>query len=367
MDKDIGNFTEPVLRVCPVPRHVVGFIGGNHGARPRDHVEVQHHDYEAEYDPSDPYSEWRVFQKSLKTFGHYLEIIQMHLDEIQFGATNWAYLLPNKRFGGFYIDNGRKPKRTQLDRAMRAYRVLEGMDLTYEVYGHLLRGDGTVIGLVTEAAKGRMIKLSDRQLIYSAICTIQRRGCLYRGCGTNRFMISPEGKVRLLELFSLIPYSREHLRELEKDAELWHWEELAELFEEFKTHGRYGDWPERPLGGLFLYPSPNFFITYHIPLWEGFELVPWADSERVNSRQTRRRTITSDSASSSITEISSGSDVEDRPLNALEISLYRSSRGTQRAARIIFHPYRTTGNRDNTLMIGYDNTGSSRSRHVNRN
>lgn len=27
----------------------------------------------------------------------------MHLDEIQFGATNWAYLLPNKQYGGFYI------------------------------------------------------------------------------------------------------------------------------------------------------------------------------------------------------------------------------------------------------------------------
>lgn len=84
MDKDIGNFTEPVLRVCPVPRHVVGFIGGNHGTCPRYllwkdgkeiTVEVQRHDYEAEYDPTDPYSEWRVFQKSLKTFGHYLEII----------------------------------------------------------------------------------------------------------------------------------------------------------------------------------------------------------------------------------------------------------------------------------------------------
>lgn len=272
---------------------------------------------------------------------------------------------------------------------MRAYRVLEGMDLTYEVYGHLLRSDGTVIGLVTEAAKGRMIKLSDRLLIYSTISTIQGRGCLYRGCGTNRFMISPEGKVRLLEVFSLVRYPREQVRKLEKDAELWHWAELAELFEEFKTHGRYGDCrlppdrfttspknlqliaplpgPERPLGGLFLYPSPNFFITYHIPLWEGFELVPWADSKRVNNRQPRRRTITSGSDSSSITEVSSGSDVEDRPLNALEISLYRQPRGTQRAARIIFHPYRTTRNRSEALMLGYDNTGGSRSSHVSRN
>ncbi len=46
----------------------------------------------------------------------------------------------------------------QLDRAMYAYRALVGMDLSFELYGHLLRKDGTVIGLVSEAGKRKAYK-----------------------------------------------------------------------------------------------------------------------------------------------------------------------------------------------------------------
>lgn len=167
-----------------------------------------------------------------------------------------------------------------LNKAMIGARALDGLDLTYEVYGHLVGDDGSIIGLVTEAATGRMIGLSDMALVYNTISKIQNRGFLYRGCGTNRFMIQ-DGKVRLIELNCITPYSDR--TELEKDAERWHWQELQELFEKFRTNGQYGEhaippsrftssWrkielicpirsPELPLGGILL--RRTFFRAYH--------------------------------------------------------------------------------------------------------
>ena len=247
---------------------------------------------------------------------------------------------------------------------MYAYRALMGMDLSFELYGHLLRKDGTVIGLVSEAGKGRLINLLDRTLIYRTIANLQNRGCLYRGCGTNQFMISADGKVRLLELFSLIPYSAKKLPKLEKDAELWHWKELGELFDELKTHGPFGNYrfppdrftatpkqlqliippigPERPLGGIFLYTSPNFFHTYRIPNWEGFQLIHNRHrAGRSNFNQIANITETCCTDSDTASEISSSSDTGDRPLMITEGLQFRMRRGAVRSHNA-FHPYRIT-------------------------
>ena len=79
------TFTDPIHDVCPIPRNLVGLLGGNHGSRPRYllgrngqeiTVEVPYHDYHPEYDSNDSeYSEWKLFVKSKRTFAHYLEII----------------------------------------------------------------------------------------------------------------------------------------------------------------------------------------------------------------------------------------------------------------------------------------------------
>jgi len=47
---------------------------------------------------------------------------------------------------------------------MYGYRAVQGLDVTFEVLGHLISKDGTVIGLVSKAAWGRMIKPSDAAL-----------------------------------------------------------------------------------------------------------------------------------------------------------------------------------------------------------
>lgn len=84
-DEQDTTFTDPIHDVCPIPRDVVGLLGGDHGSRPRYllwrngqeiTVEVPYHNYESEYDPDNSeYSEWKLFVKSKRTFAHYLEII----------------------------------------------------------------------------------------------------------------------------------------------------------------------------------------------------------------------------------------------------------------------------------------------------
>lgn len=130
---------------------------------------------------------------------------------------------------------------------MHGYNYAQGLDLTFKVYGHLVdRNDHKrILGLVSEAAFGRSIQCSDKNLIFSAISRLQARGCIYKGCLTNRFMIADD-KVRFLEL-NLITRPYRNLddprswEKLEVDAQQFHWNELDRLFEELVEFGQYGN------------------------------------------------------------------------------------------------------------------------------
>lgn len=169
---------------------------------------------------------------------------------------------------------------------MFGYRLLEGMDMTFDFYGHLVGADGEIKGIVSEAAWGRMITADDFPRVYRAVAKVQRRGLLYKACLTNRFMVA-NNKVRLLDLAMIDPRYALNPVMLETEAEHWHWWELTRLFHEIKTIGPYGKFrapfhrfrstyedleclplppsPERPLGGIMLYP--NFFANHYIDPW----------------------------------------------------------------------------------------------------
>jgi len=189
-----------------------------------------------------------------------------------------------------------------LNRGMYGYRAVQDLDVTFGVLGHLISTDGTIIGLVSEAAWGRMVRLSDAALIYKTIAEVQNRGIIYKGCLTNRFMIA-DGKVRLVELNCITPY--EDKQKVLEDADSWHWNELGELFHELRTLGPYGrlrfpalhlfstykDFqfflpyprPDLPFGGILSYPI--FFGTWDI---EAFPEFKRAECEPEN-RPTRER------------------------------------------------------------------------------
>ncbi|KAF8174868.1 hypothetical protein BJ912DRAFT_1046402 [Pholiota molesta] len=333
---------QPIPDACPIPRGIVAWIGGiieeEHPSfalwRDKEQIIIEakgEMSCAKGLDPNDPHFDWKLGCAVTKRYSDFLEVIQGLLQYIDFRKTNRGYLQKDRN-GQYYIKQKDIPPRYKvlsppwatyipereveftvwgtcsdrrgiwkgkkvdimyewndieiwaLDQAMTGARALDGhgLDLTYEVYGHLVGDDGSVIGLVTEAATGRMIGLSDMALVYNAISKIQNRGFLYRGCGTNRFMIQ-DGKIRLIELNCITPYSLSNRAQLEKDAERWHWQELQELFEKFRTNGQYGEhaippsrftssWkkieliypiysPELPLGGILL--RRTFFRAYH--------------------------------------------------------------------------------------------------------
>lgn len=168
---------------------------------------------------------------------------------------------------------------------MYGYRAAQGLDLTYEVYGHLMGRDGAIIGLVSEAANGRMICSTDKALVYMSITKLQNAGILYRACYTNQFMIQ-DGKIRLIELNGIVKY--ESREQLVTDAERWHWQSLDELFQEFEIYGEIGyyrrpatrfrtSWkdlyyvlpkfsPGRPMGGI-LYYIQCFHDDFNVNRW----------------------------------------------------------------------------------------------------
>ncbi|KAF9529152.1 hypothetical protein CPB83DRAFT_883110 [Crepidotus variabilis] len=421
---DFGVRFYPIPRICPIPRNVVSLIGGCTGGCPTFVLYLNGRELVVQapanpvgfgtiddFDKDHPFWDWLVAERDAKVYAHYLEIIQTLLSQVEFGKTNWAYLTYSNRKGpggGYQLTQRHRPiprpkcppwgkfiyeseieytvfglagdrrgiwdgkevdvmvgwdesHMDDVDRAMMGYRLLEGMDLTYEFYGHLIGPDGEIKGIVSEAAWGRMITPDDFTRVYRAVARIQRRGLLYRGCLTNRFMIA-NGKVRVLELPVVDAKNFANRPELERLAELWHWNELSQLFHEIKNIGPYGNYripfhrfttsyedleclpfppsPERPLGGIMLYP--DFFNHFQVDPWPEYaDIWDLGKGKKGVVPYQKSKISPSDSilyiGTGEIPSSRSSPDDEDRPLPVSR--LHRSQR------RLISLPYNSRSRR----------------------
>jgi len=120
-----------------------------------------------------------------------------------------------------------------LDQEMGGYRALQGLDLTYHVFGHVVDKEGTVVGLVFEAYVGRLMQFRDRALVYDAFSKVQQRGLIFFGADefTNTHILN--GKVRLTNLASIWHFPDEKLRK--KHGEIRHWSPLESWFPALKA------------------------------------------------------------------------------------------------------------------------------------
>ncbi|KAJ7452039.1 hypothetical protein B0H11DRAFT_2068395 [Mycena galericulata] len=247
------------------------------------------------------------------TFFFDLEKIATFVKNMVFGQTNWAYMVKNIKDGSYslrYKERRMTPvscpvwaplvPETELfytkyigaedreaiwngqlvdcligwndfwldivDRSMRGHRLLDGLDVTVEVLGHIVRNN-EVIGLITEHYEDdRRVKYSDRAAVYAAVKKVQSRGLIISFCAGGISM--HRGKVRLLDPQSVRKFSE--VADPEEAVERYHWNTLAEIFKELRQHPNsvpptrrcfHSDpvplipfpSPEKPLGTVSLY------------------------------------------------------------------------------------------------------------------
>ncbi|KAF5329737.1 hypothetical protein D9619_008989 [Psilocybe cf. subviscida] len=314
-------------------------------------------------DPEDEFFKYHWIIATLKYSVHVLEIIQGLIEDIEFGEeTKRVFLIKDSRTGQYRLSQPKslglvrvscplwatiipveeiiftvfcplserrgiwKGKEVDvmyawnrqdqkfMNNAMLGYRSVQrgNLDLTFEVYGHAVAKDGAVVGLVSEAAWGRMVQPSDRALIYSAMAQLQALGCIYKAVRENRFLIA-DGKVRLLDLH-LISWFDDR-QKLDKLAEEFHWDAAETLFHDLETYGPYGHQeylcplarfylghedislippgPRMGRNGEMVYSLlvwPAFFSTSWVEPWNGYQVVePDSDDEPVSSAVLQAR------------------------------------------------------------------------------
>lgn len=115
-----------------------------------------------------------------------------------------------------------------LELSMRGYQYVRGMDLTYEVLGHVMR-DGNVIGLMTEPHLGRIVQSCDRALLYDAVSRMEQRRLVHMGPTTPNLLID-NGKVRLINLACIWYFNHDQEEDFKATAAIRHWETLEKVF-----------------------------------------------------------------------------------------------------------------------------------------
>ncbi|RDB17631.1 hypothetical protein Hypma_001080 [Hypsizygus marmoreus] len=283
MDPQTQGGKKPGVNLNPIPRNMVAYIGGMNAD---ERYYVLWKDYQMIVIQAEPLVTWEEVHKPKHThdpkkvyyiarYGEWLlglQYIHNLLHTIEFGRTNWAYLVPRPD-GGYKIVQRQKRLRKircptwaplieekdityttwwpnevrgghwrgqevevtvgrddffleTLELIMFAHLLLHGLDLTYKVLAHIVE-DGSVVGLVTEPELGRLVQYRDRGLVYDAISRIQRRGLIYPGIMNPNLHIL-NGKVRLSNLAGLRHYKDP--AEVEELAASKHWEVLEEFF-----------------------------------------------------------------------------------------------------------------------------------------
>ncbi|KAJ7153444.1 hypothetical protein C8R43DRAFT_1001948 [Mycena crocata] len=207
-----------------------------------------------------------------------LEKISTLVKNIEFGKTNWAFLVTRKD-GSYHLHykekflrpilcppwaamvpeadilytkyitaderqgvwNDKKVDcfvgwsdrwRELVDFSMRGHRLLSDLDVTYPILGHIVR-DGEIVGLMTEhVTDDRRVEYMDRAAVYAAVTKVQSRRLIISLEDTS--IIMHKGKVRLLGTQSVRKFSE--VDDPEQTAERFHWQALEEIFAQLRQY-----------------------------------------------------------------------------------------------------------------------------------
>ncbi|KAJ6554478.1 hypothetical protein B0H19DRAFT_148456 [Mycena capillaripes] len=115
---------------------------------------------------------------------------------------------------------------------MRGHRLLNGLDVTFQVLGHIVR-NGEIIGLMTEhAVDDRRVEHRDRAAVYAAVAKVQSRGLAIRLHESNISM--HRNQVRFLDAQTVLKLSE--VADVDEIVTRYHWQALSTLFDELRQH-----------------------------------------------------------------------------------------------------------------------------------
>ncbi|KZT21311.1 hypothetical protein NEOLEDRAFT_762993 [Neolentinus lepideus HHB14362 ss-1] len=122
-----------------------------------------------------------------------------------------------------------------------ALHRLQDLDVTYPILG-LITLEGRVTGFVQERYHGRGVLYRDRAIVYEAVAKIQRAGFLLLDLNPGYTLITEDNKVRFVGLEGSLAFypldDPEAVEDLEQEVEHYHWAKLREIFDELK------EWPD---------------------------------------------------------------------------------------------------------------------------
>ncbi|KAF7369811.1 hypothetical protein MVEN_00313800 [Mycena venus] len=182
--------------------------------------------------------------------------------------------------------------RLWVDYAMKGHRLLDGLDVTFQVIGHITR-NGVIIGIMTEhAGDERRIEHRDRAAVYAAVAKVQSKGLII-GVNESNVVIH-KGKVRFLDAQSVRKFSE--FTDIDATIANYHWQALSAVFDQLKQHPNFipllRSWqndgvpfipvpaPEKPLGSDFFFR----LIVYALRMRDEDELGPSPPSRKTRPR-----------------------------------------------------------------------------------
>lgn len=102
-----------------------------------------------------------------------------------------------------------------LNRAMKAYRRIQDMNLSYDMLGHVLDEDGNIVGIMTEEMKGNKVTYRDYGIVIAAFEKLIEIGYILDFPHLGSMLMTDKREVRIVEMHNVIelakdPKARKH-------------------------------------------------------------------------------------------------------------------------------------------------------------
>ncbi|KAJ6554479.1 hypothetical protein B0H19DRAFT_1071866 [Mycena capillaripes] len=175
-----------------------------------------------------------------------------------------------------------------LERETRGLKAIRGMDITYELVAHVFMGD-VLYGILTEASTfARPLRLSDRAAVFAAFAKLERAFMLHGGIiDDQRIVMDEKGRVRMQDICDLKYYAPHQRKQLEEDAQKYHWGPIQAVFDSIAVQGCMLPlrWFAKPINTILARtPSPERLLLFSFRL--GCDLrTPPAHDEKNNRRR----------------------------------------------------------------------------------